>query len=115
MFRFEELDIWKRSVVFADEVSLITNSLPQREQYSLGEQLRRASLSIPTNIAEGTGRMGKKEFYHFLNIARGSVYEVANLLMICARRGYINEEGKVKELKESEEISRMISSFMQKL
>ncbi|MEW6680072.1 MAG: four helix bundle protein [bacterium] len=107
--------MWKRAVAFTDEILLIANSLPKEEQYSLGEQIRRASLSIPTNIAEGSGRMSKKEFYHFLNITRGSIYEVANLLIICHRRGYIDDDKKERNLKEIEEISRMISSLMQRL
>ena len=65
MFSFEKLEVWKRSLDFADEMFRLADKLPQRYQFSLGEQLRRAALSIPTNIAEGSGRESGKEQAYF--------------------------------------------------
>ena len=68
-FKFESLDVWKRSIDFADEMFSLAQALPREYQFSLGEQLRRASLSVPTNIAEGSGRDNPKEKHYFFRIA----------------------------------------------
>jgi four helix bundle protein len=92
MFKFERLEVWKKAVSLYEQVALLSRTINQRDQYSLGEQIRRASLSISTNIAEGTGREGEKESRHSFNIAKGSVYEVVSLLHIMRSRGYIAEK-----------------------
>lgn len=79
-FKFERLDTWKKAIDFADEMFDLADGLPQRYQFSSGEQLRRAALSIPTNIAEGTGRDSPKEACYFYRVSKGSVYEVAAML-----------------------------------
>lgn len=86
MFKFESLEVWKKSVSLYEKVSQISNDISQMDQYSLGEQLRRAALSISTNIAEGTGREGNKEAKYFFSIAKGSVYEVVSLLHIMRHK-----------------------------
>lgn len=85
-FKFEKLEAWQKGVDFCDTVLAFTEGLPQRYQFSLGEQLRRAAVSVPTNIAEGSGRDNPRESYHFYEIAKGSVYEVISLLVICGKR-----------------------------
>jgi four helix bundle protein len=82
MFKFERLEVWKKAVSLYEQVSFLSRTIDQKEQFSLEEQIRRASLSVSTNIAEGTGREGEKESRHFFNIAKGSVYEVVSLLYI---------------------------------
>lgn len=69
MFRFQTLDVWKKSVEFADLMIEIADVLPQKYQYSLGDQLRRAGLSVPNNVAEGNGRRSLKEASNFYNIS----------------------------------------------
>jgi len=91
-FQFERLDVWRMSVDWANEIMELSERIPKNYQYSLGEQLRRASLSVPTNIAEGTGRQGVKEKNHFYNIAKASVYEVISLLVMCGKRKIITRE-----------------------
>ena len=82
--------------------------LPQKYQFSLGEQLRRAALSIPTNLAEGSGRDSPKEERYFYGIAKGSVYEVVSLLVIIGKRGCLTGEvyrehyGEADEVKEAD-------------
>jgi four helix bundle protein len=88
MFNFEKLEVYRESLAVVDEVYRLTNNFPKEELFSLTSQLRRATTSITLNIAEGSGR-GKKEFSHFLNMARTSCYECASILEIAKRRNYI--------------------------
>lgn len=73
MFKFEKLEAWKKAVMLYEEVSSMSRTIDQRDQFSPGEQIRRAALSLSTNIAEGTGREGEKESRYLFNIAKGSV------------------------------------------
>jgi four helix bundle protein len=80
-----ELEVWKRSMDFVIEIYSFTKQLPKSEEFGLMSQLRRASVSIPTNISEGAGRQYKKEFIQFLYIAQGSMSEIETLLVLCQR------------------------------
>ena len=113
VFAFEQLEVWRRSVNFAEEVLKFTDSrIERRDAFSLGEQLRRAVISISNNIAEGGGRNNRKEKKYFYNIARGSVYEVVNLLEICRRRGYLAQGSHTTLYRDAEEIAKMLSGLM---
>ena len=90
MFKFETLEVWKKSLVFANMMIDIADSLPQKYQFSFGEQLRRAGLSVPNCIAEGNGRRYLKESSQLYNVSKGSVYECVNIIMILDIRGLIN-------------------------
>lgn len=114
MFKFENLDVWKKAVELYEIILDISNNLNHRDQFSLGEQLRRASLSISTNIAEGTGRKGAAESKHFFNIAKGSVYEVASLLFITKRRKIIKEDKYQSLYKKLDDIARMLTGLLTK-
>ncbi|MCO5197432.1 MAG: four helix bundle protein [Anaerolineae bacterium] len=113
-FKFEKLDVWKRSIEFADEIFGLADDLPQTYRFSLTDQLRRASLSIPTNIAEGSGRDGAKERAYFYKIAKGSVYEVVSLLVIVGKRGHITREKYRFLYKEADEIASILSALINK-
>lgn len=91
-FKFEKLEAWQKAIDFCDKIIALADGLPQRYQFSLGEQLRRAALSIPTNIAEGSGRDNPRESRYFYEIAKGSVYEVVSLLVVCGKRGVLTRE-----------------------
>ena len=108
-FKFERFEAWKRAIVFADEMFVLADALPQRYQFSLGEQLRRAALSIPTNLAEGAGRDNVNEECYFYRIAKGSVYEVLSLLVMFRRRGHLSDVLYRQHYQESDEIAAMIS------
>ena len=82
MFPFERLEVWKKSVDFAEEILNLVDEIDRIDIYSLGEQLRRAAISISNNIAEGGGRKSKREKVYFYNIAKESVYEVVSLMEI---------------------------------
>ena len=108
-FRFERFEAWKRAVEFADEMFEVADRLPQRYQFSLGEQLRRAALSIANNLAEGSGRGNPKEERYFYGVAKGSVYEVVNLLVLIGKRGHLSREEYRVFYDEGDELAAMIS------
>ena len=76
MHRFKELEIWKRSRIFCSKIYSLTNNFPDSEKFGLTNQLRRASVSVPSNIAEGSSRKSNKDFSRFLEITLGSCYEI---------------------------------------
>lgn len=114
MFRFESLEVWKKSVQLANLMITISDDFPVRYQSSFGDQLRRAGLSIPNNIAEGNGRKTDKESNNFYNIAKGSVYECINMLIIADTRGMIDwkkyNRGEIYTL--AEDIAKMLHGLM---
>jgi four helix bundle protein len=114
MFKFETLDVWKKAVDLYEKVSLLSRAIDQKDQFSIGEQVRRASLSVSTNIAEATGRDGEKESRHFFNIAKGSVYEVVSLLYLMRARGYVAQESFDSLYAQCDEIARMLSGIIRR-
>jgi len=94
----------------------IADALPQKYQFSFGDQLRRAGLSVPNNIAEGNGRKFKKEASHLYNISKGSLYECINILVILNKRNLINWKKFNREYiyKLAEEIAKMLTGLMNK-
>lgn len=110
---FKELIVWQKSIDLATVViSVIENLNTDREHYRLIEQLESAVTSVPMNIAEGKGRSSRKEYVHFLYIARGSIYETLTLLEIFQRQGWITQE-KFSELETSSiEIIRMLKGLI---
>jgi len=86
---YEQLDAWKRGMDLVCEVYRVTQLLPSAERFGLVAQLRRAAVSIPSNIAEGSGRQGRRELLHHLSIARGSLKELETLLAVLERLRYV--------------------------
>jgi|SRR3989304_1234981 len=89
MANFKNLIVWQRADELAFQIYKLTEGLPKSETFGLTSQLRRAALSIPTNIVEGNNRKSKKELHHFIDIALGSLAETEYLLMFSKRVGYI--------------------------
>ena len=87
----ERLDVWNNSVEFVTNVYKLTRGFPDSEKYGLTSQLRRASVSIPTNIAEGASRKTRKEYVQFLYIARGSLSELETLLHISEQLNFVEK------------------------
>ena len=106
------LDVWQRSIDFAENVYKTVGAFPKSEEYGLGSQLRRAAISIPSNIAEGAARQTRKEFVQFLYIAAGSASEIDTQLTLAARLGYVSAEVKAALDGELEIVSKMISSLI---
>ena len=89
---YKELDVWIKSRSLVKEIYIVTSSLPKEEIYGLVSQMRRAAVSVTSNIAEGYGRQYRKETIQFLHISRGSLYEMETQLYICTDLNYISEE-----------------------
>lgn len=109
--KFKELQIWNRSKLFCSEIYAITSKFPESEKFGLTNQLRRASVSIPSNIAEGSSRASEKEFSRFLQIAIGSAYEIETQLLISFDLNFISENELKSCVSELNEIIKMISKF----
>src|SRR5688572_30420542 len=91
MFSFERLAVWGKAIDFADRMYVVTRSFPKEEIYGLSSQLRRASVSISSNIAEGSGRHSRRDFRRFVEIGYGSLLETVSQLVIAKNQGYIDE------------------------
>ena len=109
----EELIVWQKGMILAERAYEIVRILPKEELFALGAQMRRAAISIPSNIAEGFGRGTRAEFAHFLVIARGSLYELNTQVELAQRFGYVTETNEYKQI--SLEVSRLIHTWIQKL
>ena len=112
---FRQLSIWQRSHHLTLAVYTLTKGFPKDEQYGLTSQLRRASASIPANIAEGCGRDSEAELKRFLDIAHGSAAEADYHLLLAHELGYLNSSDYAPLAKEVGEIKRMIGAFARKL
>ena len=112
---YEELKVWQKAMDLVVEIYRIVKSLPKEETYALSDQMRRAAVSIPSNIAEGQQRQTTKEFKHFLSIAKGSVAELNTQLYICSRLQYLSEEQLQKAFDLADEVGKMISGLSSKL
>lgn len=110
----KDLLVWQKAVDFVIEIYNLTKSFPRDELYTLVSQIRRAAVSIPSNIAEGAARQSRKEFQHFLYIALGSVSELETQLIICRRLGYLDCHEETIFLK-LEEIRRMLLGLLHQL
>ena len=115
MHRFKELEIWKRSRLFCSKIYAITSKFPESEKFGLTNQLRRAAVSIPSNIAEGSSRHSNKDFIRFLEITLGSAYEIETQLLIAFDLKFISEEELNKTTDELKELIKMVSKFKSKL
>jgi len=110
-FRFQDLQIWKESIEIGDILFDIADKLEGGKLYRFSEQLRGAAMSISNNIAEGSGSTSKKDFSHFLNIARRSIFENANILLILNKRNLITIQVLESVLDRLDILSRKIMSF----
>lgn len=88
---YEDLEIWKLGFELADYIYELTMDYPKSELFGISSQMKRAAVSVPSNIAEGFARYSKKEFHRFLKIALGSLYELNTQMLISKRRKFINE------------------------
>jgi len=111
MFRFERLKVWHKAVELFDIVDQIAEEFPSRVQFSVADQIRRAALSISSNIAEGSGRESSKDSRHFYTMARGSAFEVASIATVCQRRGLVTTEQSQEIYGRAEEISKMLTGL----
>ena len=113
MKSFRELEVWRESMNLVEQVYGLVAKFPKEEQYALSDQLRRAAVSIPSNIAEGFGRETHKDFAHFIAQARGSLYEVDTQVELAKRCGFVTDTDEVCET--ISKVSRMLTSLLRHL
>jgi four helix bundle protein len=110
-FRFQDLKIWQLAIEIADQLFDIADMLEQKKLYKFAEQLRGAAMSMSNNIAEGSGSSSKKEFKQFLNMARRSTFENANILILLHRRNLISDESLDTLVIQLDRLCRQITNF----
>ena len=115
MKTYRELIVWRKSIRFVSRIYFATIDFPDHEKYGLTNQLRRSSISIPSNIAEGFGRRADRDFARFLHIAMGSVFELQTQIIIALQLKYIRLDRFKILYQESREIERMLRSLTEKL
>src|SRR6266513_5553988 len=111
MFNFEKLDVWQKAIAFADFIYSKTREFPNQERFGLTNQMRRAAVSISSNIAEGTSRMSQTDFKRFVEIATGSVFEVTSQAFVGRRQGFLSDDGFSSLYSSAEEVGRMLSGL----
>lgn len=112
---FKSFTFWQDAVDLSAEICILTRKFPIEERYALGDQMRRASVSIVSNIAEGSGRSSDADFTHFMDIALGSAYEVEAQVYIAHKLRYINDDEKANVLNNLCSIQRRIAAFIKKV
>ncbi len=112
---YRDLDIWKTSMELVKNIYHITDKFPHQEMYGLVSQMRRAAVSIPSNVAEGFRRYHNKEYRQFLYISLGSCAELETQVTIARELGYLIADGETQLLEKLDHICRMISNLIKKL
>lgn len=112
---YRQLIVWQKAMELVKSVYDLTNKFPKAETYSLTDQVRRAAVSIPSNIAEGQGRDSTREFLHHLSIAYGSLMEVETQLLIAESLNYLNENDTKLILEKTAETGRLINGLTRSL
>jgi len=112
---YRDLIVWQKAMDLVEQIYKLTRLFPREEQYGLTVQVRKAAVSVPSNIAEGQGRRTTKEFLQFLSIASGSLKEVQTHVMIAQRLGYLSEEQTSQAMNLAEEVGRLHSGLVASL
>lgn len=115
MHNFKDLKVWQKSIDLAVDVYQAMALLPSDEKYGLVSQMKRCSVSIPSNIAEGAGRGSSAQFKHFLTIGQGSAFELETQLIVSNRLGLLNDEYANDLINKTEEVQKMIYSLERKM
>jgi four helix bundle protein len=115
MFNFEKLEVWQKSIDFADLIYTLTRSFPQEERFGLTNQMRRAAVSISSNIAEGSSRVSHADFARFVEIATGSVFEVVSQATIGRRQGFLSQDQYGQLYVAAEQQGKMLSGLRRSL
>ena len=115
MFNFEKLETWKKTIAFADRVYAATAKFPESERFGLTSQMRRAAVSIASNLAEGSSRSSRTDFARFVEIAAGSLFEVVSQLMIAKNQGFLDKLDHQQLYVSAEELVRMLSGLRKSL
>ena len=108
---YRELIAWQEAMDLVEQIYKVTRNFPDGERYGLTNQLRRAAVSVPSNIAEGQGRGVGGEFAHHLRIANGSRQEIETQILISQRLGFLDQDIVLETIKQCEEVGRLISGL----
>lgn len=111
MFRFEKLEVWQRAIDHAGVIYALTRDFPSDERFGLTNQMRRAAVSVSSNIAEGSGRVSDVDFARFLEIAYASLMEVVSQATIAHRQKFLSKDSYDQVYRESDELARMLSGL----
>jgi four helix bundle protein len=114
MHNYKELNVWKRSIKLCANIYKLRANFPNEERFGLISQMRRASVSVPSNIAEGGGRRTDREFFHFLGVAHGSICELESQLYISVELEFVNLDQIDSITAEITEIQKMLYALIQK-
>jgi len=112
---FRDLVVWQRGIELAEEVYQVTRRLPREEMFGLTQQLRRAAVSVPSNIAEGHSRQSTGDYRHHLQMARGSAAEIQTQLLLAERLDLLPPGTNTKAMDLAEECTRMLATLIKKL
>ena len=113
--QYQDLIVWQKAMELVEKTYALTKILPREEIYGIDNQMRRAAVSIPSNIAEGKERNSDKEFAHLLSIARGSKAELETQFLICVKLGYYTKEQVDNVLELCADIGKMLSTLILKV
>jgi four helix bundle protein len=111
MFNFEKLDVWQEAIQFADLVYQLTGAFPSDERFGLTNQMRRAAISVSSNIAEGSSRGSRPDFSRFVEIATGSLFEVVSQATVSRRQNLLDQSSYDRIYAAAEKQSRMLSGL----
>ena len=112
---YKDLIVWQKAMDLVAALYDATEGFPKRETYSLTDQMRRAAVSIPSNIAEGQAHYSNREFRHFLRHSRGSLAELETQILIAERRNYLTEPQTAELLSRTHEVGRILSGLLNSL
>jgi len=115
MKSYKELIVWQKGISLTKEIYQISEQFPEKEKYALANQMQRAAVSVPSNIAEGWGRGTTKEYIHFLYIAKGSLMELETQLIIASELKYFDQAESEKLLDIVLSITMMLNKLISKL
>ncbi|SRR6266404_753379 len=115
MFNFEKLEVWQKAIDFADFVYQATRTFPGAERLGLANQMRRAAVSVSSNIAEGTARISRVDFARFIEIGTGSLFEVVSQSVVARRKGFLSAQDYTSLYGAAGEQSRMLSGLRRSL
>jgi four helix bundle protein len=111
MLNFERLEVWRKAIDFAELVYRLTRAFPDDERFGLTSQMRRAAVSVSSNIAEGSARFSKADYARFIEIATGSVFEVVSQSFLSRQQGFLSEVDFSKLYVAAEEQGRMLTGL----
>ena len=112
---YRDLIVWQKAMALARQIYALTESLPKREAYGLTDQMRRSSVSVASNVAEGHGRLTDLQFRHFLGNARGSLYEMQTQLELAIDLGYLDKAKGLELMDQGWEVARILNGLLKSL